>query len=191
MKGAADPTGSQVQAWKINISGPPALILVFIGLFVFLFPFTPFFGLPPEPVETIPGTVPEQSTTSTEQSVTTVGETTTTVEYILPPAPYDYEVYDDSEICGGNAIEWYTEVDVYGWYIIIEVYNATSDTYIDSLEIDTNTEDRWYPFRPKLCEWEFFYDFPVSYSDGTYYVLYIYSYDDLNYSENALVLQYP
>lgn len=194
IKGTADKTSSQASVWKINISGPPALILVMLGLAVFVFPFTPFFGPPDDPIETIPSTVPEVPTSTTEAPIVTSGtapDETTTTEYVFPAAPYDYIVEDDQEICGGNSIEWFTDDIVNGWYIVVEVYNATSDTYLDSFELDSNATDRWYLGLPKLCEWEFFYDFPVSYEDGTYYILYVYSYDEFNYSEEPLVIAYP
>lgn len=192
IKGSADKNLGQAQVWKLNISGPPALILVLLGLLVFMFPFTPWFGPPGTPVEVIPTTVPETPTTFGITTTTQVGASTTeTTEYVLPPAPYDYEIQDDQEICGGNAIEWFTDGQVNGWYIVVEVYNATTDTYLDSFEIDSNADDRWYLGLPKLCEWEFFYDFPVSYEEGTYYFLYIYSYDNDNYSESPLIVTYP
>lgn len=189
-KAPADTTTSEIKAVKVTIAGPPSMALVVFGAAVFLFPFTPWFSSP-EPQEEIPVTVPEQTTTTTTTAATQTTALSTTTEYVLPLAPYDYIVEYDADTCGGYAIEWFTEGDPAGWYVAYEVYNATTGDFIDAFELNTGEESRWYPGRPRLCEWEFFYDFPVSYDEGTYYHLFVYSYDEENFSEDALFVEYP
>lgn len=168
-KPPADGGAGEAKVWKLNVSGPSYLIVMTLGVAVLLFPFTGFFGPPDEPVEDVtPVTVPDEITLATS------GETTAVI--VLPPAPYDYDVYFD-EGCGTDILVWYTDADVVGWWVIVDIYDLATEEWVDSIELD-RTE-------PWLCAWEFFY------SDAVYYYAYVYSYDDVNYSEDGLAIPYP
>lgn len=129
-----------VEAWKIQVGGPPALILIVIGVLVFMFPFTPW-----SPDDDQPAVV-TTTTGTTLPPDTTVVDTTTTTRFTLetlvtllpfdppvftlvpdvPLAPASWFSYFDSDCEGdGNVVEWepsagaeYYDVDVY-----VEDYN--------------------------------------------------------------------
>lgn len=172
IRGSADPSTSQAQAWKINISGPPSLILVVIGLGVFLFPFTPWFGPPAESVVEVPVTTPIETTTAPSSETTEAAP--------LPVAPTDYEVFFDNS-CEGDVIHWFTDPTPLGWYIQVDVFGP-DDQYLSTFEFDSAETFFGGEF---LCQWEFFW------AEDSYYFLYVYSYDDVNYSADALTIAYP
>lgn len=177
---------SQLSAWKINLSGPPALVLIVLGILVFVFPYTSFFGPPSAPVDTLPEIPTETTVTETtlDNGTTLPEESTTTTEVVFPDPPYDFQIYFDGEECGGDVIEWFQGEAVVGWYIIADVYSAATDDYVDSVEIDTNDGARFYEGRSALCHWEFYY------ADDVYYYIYIYSYNTEQYSEEPLIIEY-
>ena len=134
---------STASAWKVNLSGPPALLLVVLGAVVFLFPFSPWWTDPEPaapPAASTTTTELERGTTTTLEDVTT---TTTTIPPLLIPeaAGPDFEVYF-SDDCGGDVIEWNlspTELEE-AWLIDVEVYDGIEQMTIDSFTIDTGTD---------------------------------------------------
>lgn len=168
----ADKAVGEAKVWKVNITGPPSLLLAALGAFVLLFPFTPLFGPPEESVLALPEETPVETTVTVQ-----VGDTSTTAEATaLPPAPFDFEILVDDPSCEGDVISWFQEGEVLGWYVLIDIYGA-DDQYVDTIELDAPAG--W------LCQWDFFH------AEDAYYYLYVYSYDEVNYSADALIIAYP
>ena len=132
---------STASAWKVNLSGPPALLLIVFGSAVFLFPFSPWWTDPS------PAPPPAASTTTTLER-----GTTTTLEdgvELIPPisvsipdgAGPDFEVYF-SEECDGDVIEW--NISPTGleeaWLIDVEVFDRIEQRTVSAFTIDTGTD---------------------------------------------------
>lgn len=170
-----DDRNAGFSAWKVNLQGPPTLILVGAGILTFLAPF--FIGTP-EPVTGAP-----ENTTSTTVFVDTTGSETTAPQD-FPLSPYGYDVLPADDACGAEILTWYTDDEtVENWLIIVDVYDLEGE-YVDSIELDTATESTTY-VGPFLCYWDFFWSADVTYQ------LFVYSYNEVGYSEDALVIEYP
>lgn len=116
-----------LKAWKVELGGPPALILIVIGLAVFLFPY--WTGRDQTPATTI---------------TTTTTSTTTTTTILPPPVPEWWDVEFDDEYCADWLIYWDNTAADY-WIVTVSA--------LDELEepIDGWV---WETFDPFFCEWE-------------------------------------
>ena len=180
MKGAKGEA-SQMQVWKINLSGPAPLVLVVVGVLIAVFPFTTFFRNPEDPSP--PSTLPPEAQVST--TVVQPGETTLTTlvpEIGLPLTPASYEVVFDAA-CGEDTIVWeQPDFDlVLGWWISIESYTLDTDELFSSFEIDTGADDLTFDNFNALCELDFVTDTPLL------YWIWIYAYNEAGYSEPLFV----
>jgi hypothetical protein len=183
---------SEMQAWKINLSGPPALVLIAFGSAVFLFPFSPWWPPPDDPNP--PATTTTEALTTTTASI---GSTSTTgggftldtafggnleefediPDFSLPLTPAGPDIWYDSQ-CGGESIEWFQNDDVLGWYISVETIDNT-------WEIDTALDPLFYGNDSILCYWDFGSD-----PSPPYYWIWIYGYNGMGYSEEPLFIEY-
>lgn len=176
--------------WKINLSGPPALVLTFLGAVIFLFPFSGFFKNPanpnPPPPTVVSTTLPQGETT------TTVAGTTTTLVAELPPTPTGWDLYVSSPDCGGeDQIVWYQDdySILWGWWISIATFNPHDETGepFTVFEIDTGQQADSLTLgnHSALC-YSDFVD-PEFYLD---YQLWVHSYNENGYSEEPLFMEY-
>ena len=131
-----------LQAFKIQVGGPPALILIVIGVLVFMFPFTPWVPEDdPPPISTtttgtLPTTTTVAATTTTRFTLETLDPSVFTLLTLdpsvftlvpaVPLAPASWFSYFDSS-CGGdgNVVEWETSAgaDFYEVDVYVEDYN--------------------------------------------------------------------
>lgn len=136
-----------LKAWKVELGGPPALILIVIGLMVFLFPFWSGRDQP----------VPTTSTTTTTLSTTTTTPSTTTFPTILvdptslsflpePAEPTWWAIEFDPVFCESEAIYW--EEDSWTDYWIVDVAALIGED-VREIEFQIDT------FEPFICDWEF------------------------------------
>lgn len=178
---------SGIKAWQLNLSGPPALILVVFGTAVFLFPFSPWWPEPDDPNPPVTTTV-EALTTTTEGFKTTSTlftldtlDTDDFDEFVptfgLPSTPTGPSIWYDDQ-CGGESVEWFQDDAVWGWYISVE-----TDTQI--WEIDTQVDPLLYGNDSILCYWDFGSD-PAP----PYYWMWVYAYNEAGYSEEPLFIEY-
>lgn len=169
--------GSSIAAWKINLSGPPALVLVLIGILVFVFPFSPFFNNPEDPNPPTPTTTISATPTTGVPASTTL---TIVPDIGLPGAPISYE-FVDNEDCGNIALVWQQNPEdvVSGWYLSIEAYNPDTDEVFTTYEIDTGLDQLTLGNVSGLCYQDF-----VSDEFILYYYIWIYAYNDQGYSES-------
>ena len=144
-----------LKAWSINITGPPGLILIVLGVAVMIYPISPWWSVD-EP------TVPPVTTTQT-----TATTSTTTTEYIedvwtWPDPPLGAELVLAGEYCSTTpAVEWWPGDDTHlGWYIYIEaidpesleiVFQAEWDSQIDLWVAGHDELDRGWPI---WCMWD-------------------------------------
>lgn len=174
---------STLGAWKINLSGPPSLVLILIGVFVFVFPFTSFWNDP---------TAPPPVTTGT--TLVDGGDVV-----LLPETPFGFDIYYDDS-CGWDVIEWFQEdADVFGWQIQVEKFDFDGE-FIDMSLIDTEVDQLTYGNYPALCYWDFI-DLDVNAvvgsetlrqndNDGYLYYLWVYSYNLDGFSVEPLFIEY-
>ncbi|MDX1408447.1 MAG: hypothetical protein R3330_09950 [Saprospiraceae bacterium] len=196
---------STVSVWKLNVSGPPPLVLVVFGTLVFLFPFTPWWSdiEEPPPPSTIPiaasTTEPVAVTTTVPVTMATFGDTTTTfttttLADVVPLTPSGYDIYFDED-CGADVVEWYQDdpVNTAGWVAIVEKYDPVDDFLIETYEIDTLSDLTFFGNWPLLCYWDFIDHSwnKVSFGgDGYYYYIWVYAYNHVGYSDDALWIEY-
>ena len=153
---------SQMQMWKINVSAPPAFLLILFGAAVFLFPFSPWWNESP----------PEATTQTTEPGVFAP----------LPQVPTYFDVYHSDE-CGGNVIEWEVFGDEAGWIVDVEVFNPGGQ-FIDLYTFDTAFDLLTFGNAAGLCEWDFVL------AGNFVYDLYVYPYNQSGSSETGLYIPY-
>ena len=182
-----------IKAWSINVSGPPGLILIIVGLAVFMYPLSPWWN----------GSLPTESPTTTTATTTT--QATPTNPFIptgtdaywdeldtAPMAPYDVRFADPAfePACSDTpTIVWPpgAEWDYDGWYLEIDVYD---EGYTDI--VTTYTWDSQYD------EWVFGYDeygrgvpmwcFPTDFNPALFYEVYIYAYNSQYLSVPTLIV---
>lgn len=181
IKGRADEDAT-VAVWKINMSGPPALVLVLVGTLIFVFPFTTFFENPEDPNP--PGATP--TTTVTEDTSLNNPDLTTTTSLIpvvgLPLTPDSFEVvFDDA--CQEDTIFWnQPEIEnVAGWWLSFESYNVDTGEVFSAFELDTGADPLFFGNSSAICETDFSQEFALDYS------IWIYSYNDAGFSEPLFI----
>ncbi len=129
-------------AWKIELGGPPALILIVIGLAVFLYP---YWAGRDQPATTTTTTTTLSTTTTTASNPTVVVDPTFHTFMFPPPAPTWWEIGWDDSFCGSETIYW---EDTGAEYWIVPVA-AIIDGDIRALEFEVESG------LPFLCDWEF------------------------------------
>ena len=179
---------STASAWKVNLSGPPALLLVIFGAAVFLYPFSPWWTNPTPPAP------PAVTTTTTLEA----GTTTTTIRIVNPtvlelpdlepplPAGPGFEVYF-SEECDGDVIEWDltpTELEE-AWLIDVEVYDGIEQMVIDTFTIDTAIDELTFGNVAGLCYWDFIDD-----AFGLDYYLTVWPYNAAGFADEPTLIHY-
>lgn len=194
------------KAWSVNLSGPPALILVVFGALLFLFPFSPWWPDNLGSVITTTTTVP--TTTTTVSSITTTVPPTTTTQDLFttttdettsppfdnidepsiievwPPSPYGASIFYDDD-CQGDVIEWIQDgSSTIGWQIDVDVDDQFGSHLYD-FTLDTIADDLFFGNRSVICFWDFI-DNEVGYE----YYLEIWAYNDFQYSQAPLVVEY-
>ena len=140
-----------LQAFKLQVGGPPALILIVIGVIVFMFPFTPWIPEddPPQISTTTTGTTLPPTTTTTVLGTTTTTFTLETlgpiftlltidppvftVVPVLPLAPDSWDWYFDANC--GDVIFWDASAGADSYYIevFVDDYNGN---YISDFTYD-------------------------------------------------------
>jgi len=179
VRGSKAQEESHVEVWKLNLSGPPALVLVLVGVIIFAFPYTSLFRNPTDPSP--PSTLPEQATTTTA-----LGSPTTIVPEIgLPQTPINSTVAFD-ETCGEDVLSWeQPDIDsVAGWWISFEAYDLETDELFASFEIDTGFDDLTFGNNSVICELDFASDLALL------YWIWIYPYNEVGFAEEPLFVEY-
>ncbi len=133
-----------LKAWKVELGGPPALILIALGVGVFLVPFF-FGGGAPSPVTTTTTSTISASTTTTSSTSSTTFPTTADPTLFPPGAPFEWWVEWDDEVCNDWAIYW-TDVLAAEWWSVQVAALGVDDTRDIEFEITSGV--------PFLCEWE-------------------------------------
>jgi len=154
---------STMQAWKINLSGPPSLILIVIGVIMFVFPFTPWWN---------DNTTPKATSTTT----------TTLFPLIQPTVPHLVGTYYDEEL-GCDVVEWSDDFTANGWEIDVQVYKPQNGSLLYEFTFDTY--DSLFGSVPYLCAWDFL-DEKVGYM----YQLWVWAYNDVGYADEPLFIEY-
>jgi len=191
-------------AWKIEVKGPPGLILIVIGLLTFAFPHTPLWPGEEEPVALPTTTVSTTTTTVVAATTTTLGVREIDpnyyvpnfpdfqfipdgFEYIYPSAPYD--AYIDYGGCldvpaifwtPGDGNDLYVE-----WWVVIDIYYQGQ--FQDTVEWDSTYGEwdfGWNEFGipiSGLCLWSYIDD-PLA-----EYLIWIYAYNENGFSDPAYI----
>lgn len=169
---------SRVEAWKINLTGPPAIVLIVIGVVVFLYPLSPWW---PEPDDPNPPVV-----ITTVASVATTAGVATTETTLLPLSPTGFDVYFD-DTCGADVIEWYQDdiENIGAWWISVESYDPATDEVVASFEIDSGTDILAFGNVSALCSIDF-----LDTELALYYYLWIYPYNADGFAVEPLFVQY-
>jgi len=179
VKGKSDEE-STVAVWKINLSGPPALVLILVGVLIFVFPFTTFFEDPNDP------NPPEANTTTTADTSLNNPDLTTTTTLVpvvgLPLTPSSFEVAFD-ETCGEDTLFWdQPEIEnVAGWWISFEAHTIDTDEVFSTFEFDTAVDTLTFGNSSALCEFDFTNDQALT------YWIWIYAYNDAGFSEPLFI----
>jgi len=184
------------KAWSVNLSGPPALILVVFGALLFLFPFSPWW---PDAVTVPPTTTTVPTTVTSLTTTTTVPPTTTTTRFTLdpidpdddlpifepfPPTPHGASIFYDGE-CDEDVIEWFQDgTTTIGWQLDIVVHDQI-DNYLYEFVLDTATDGLEFGNRSVVCFWDFI-DEQIGY---TYYFA-IWAYSNTQFSRDPLFVEY-
>ncbi len=189
------------KAWSVNLSGPPALILVVFGALLFLFPFSPWWPdriATPPTTTTIPTTTTSSTTTTVPPTTTTVPPTTTTrftldpldpdddlpIFEFFPPTPYGASIFYDSE-CDEDVIEWFQDGSTtIGWQLDIEVYDQF-DNYLYEFTLDTASDGLEFGNRSVVCFWDF-----IDEEIGFTYNFSIWAYNNSQFSQEPLFVEY-
>jgi hypothetical protein len=155
-----------VSAWSVKISGPPALVLVVVGIAVLVLPLWLSSGNTVTPVTTVPTTA-STGTTTTSTTTTTVAPPFT-LETVFPNVVIDPNIIiGGSEIfrIPGTPLDWFSDWDfqcdgdaIYlitadnfwdGFLVITEVYTFDGQ-FVDSYSFEV--------YEPTICVWDFWYD---------------------------------
>lgn len=172
---------STVNVWKINLSGPPALVLILVGVLVFVFPFTTFYKSPTDPNPPVATTV-QVNTTLNNPATSFVTTTTLIPEIGLPLAPDSYEIVFDED-CGADAIVWNQPdiENVRSWWLSFESYTAGTDEVFSTFEIDTEVDPLTFGNVSAICSLDFLSDEPLD------YYIWVYAYNDAGFSEPLFI----
>lgn len=179
VKGKSNDDESHVEVWKINLSGPPALVLVLIGVLMIVFPYTAWYTPddPNPPPETVPTTV--AANTTLLNPATTLGAT---LPALIPLAPTEAFVEFDDQ-CAEDALIWVQPdvENVTGWWLSFESYDVNTGEVWSTLEIDTGSDPLVFGNVSAICETDFVEDVALNWS------IWIYAYNDAGFSEPLYV----
>jgi hypothetical protein len=131
---------ADMKAWSISVGGPASLILIVVGLFTFMFPFSPWAPDDPAP-----------PTTTTVSSLVEIDPLIGPIDPIdltpYPRAPSDWFWVDYEEWCDSPAITWVPADDLADWWLIIVEPFDFQDFSMGVWEIESSV--------PVICTWEF------------------------------------
>jgi hypothetical protein len=143
-KAASDESGVSAKglgATEINLSGPPALILVVVGVLVFMFPLTPWGSGSSGHSPSVPPTGTEAPTTPTTQSTGVPPAVTNApplTSFEIPPATFPPLSIPDFQFeLPAPLLGWFTYTDICGEVVEWDSGNFAETFYVVTITVQT------------------------------------------------------